>query len=160
MKTKFKKKSKPKFSIRNYRFYLYLREINNFFYILRTIKRERLTNQWAALNLRADWVGRIYTVINLRNEDVGENDTIKRARVYEQMLPINNYIKTLDLHEIVFPAIEQQSERSYLVVYSPLFKSITFFRTLKYLFIVGIFSYVLINLPTIISFIKKMFIWI
>lgn len=157
-KTNKKKTRKRRFRIRSFRtlkIYLYIREIINYIYIKRTIKKEQLTSQWQALNLRADWVGRIYTVLNIRKEDVGEEDTVKRAKVFELMLPLNNYIKKLDLHEIVFPAIEQQSDRSYLVVYSPLFRTITFFRTIKYIICLIALIYLCVFIPDIIYYIKS-----
>ena len=154
-----KKQHKKRFRIRSFRtlkIYLYIREIINYLYIRRIIKKESSTEQWQALKLRADWVGRIYTVLNIRKEDAGEEDTVKRAKVFELMLPLNNYIKKLDLHEIVFPAIEKQSDRSYLVVYSPLFRTITFFRTVKYIFWLSVFIYLCTFIPDIINFIKTL----
>jgi hypothetical protein len=118
--------------------YLYIREILNYFFIHRIIRKEIKKEIWNSLKLRYDWVGRIYTVVNIKKEDIGEDQTIKNIKVYDLIKPINSYLKSLDLHEIVYPAIEQLSERSYLVVYSPLFKNFTIFRTIKYLLVLGI----------------------
>jgi len=149
MKTKHKK------SFRNNKFYLYLREINNYFYIRKTIKKQKQSDQWYALKLRSDWIGRIYTVINLRKEDVGEEETVKRSRVFEKIVPINSYLKKLDLHEILYPAVEQLTDRSYLIVYSPLFRTITILRTLKYLFSLTIFTIFVLNYSKIKIFIQN-----
>jgi len=148
-------KIKKRKSFRNNKVYLYLREINNYFYIQRTIKKQKETDQWVALKLRSDWIGRIYTVINIRKEDVGEEDTVKRARVFEKIIPLNSYLKKLDLHEIVYPAIEQITDRSYLIVYSPLFTTITILRTLKYLFSLTIFTILVFNYNNIKTFIQE-----
>jgi hypothetical protein len=142
---------------RDMKIYLYVREIINYIFIRRTIKKQLKTEQWKSLQLRADWVGRIYTVLNIRKEDVGETDTVKRAKVFELMIPVNTYIKSLDLHEIVFPAIEQISDQSYLVVYSPIFKIFTILRTLKYMLYIGALVYLSTYIPTLITLIKTIF---
>ena len=131
------KKPKKKFPKRS-TFKLYWREIANWFYIGRTIRKQKKKDTWYTLNLRSDWVNRIYTVVNIRKEDVGDADEIKKAKVFELIMPINKYIKSLDMHEIVYPVIEQLSDQSYLIVYVPIFEKFTVLRTLKYLFVIGI----------------------
>jgi len=119
-------------------FGLYWREILYYFYIRRTIKKEKKKGDiWNTLRLRADWVGRIYTVINLRKEDVGEEDLVKRAKIADKIKPINDYLVSLDMTEIVFPAIQQLSDQSFLIVYSPIFRKFTWIRTIWYLIVLG-----------------------
>jgi len=125
-------------NFRKWRLYLAFREVVNFFYIKRTARKNKNTPTWQSFKLRVDWVGRIYTVINLRKEDTGDDDMVKKARLMEQMMPINKYLKTLDLHEIMFPAIEQKSDRSFLVVYSPLFDKFTILYFFRILIILGL----------------------
>lgn len=154
-----RKHKRPLFNFRNLVVYLFIRELINYFYIRKVIKREKKNNVWNSLNLRADYVGRIYTVLNLRKEDAGDDETVKRSKVFEKMLPINAYIKKLDLHEIVYPAVEKQSDRSYLVVYVPLLKYITFGRILKYIIVLFGLVYTLFKLPIIIAFVESMLLW-
>ena len=66
---------------------------------------------------------------------MGEEEVVRNWRAMESMRPVNEYLTSLDLQEIVFPSIEQIPEsRSYLVVYSPIFRHLTarwvFFRIL------------------------------
>lgn len=150
------KTRRKRFSFRDLTLYLYIRELLNYRYIFRTIKKEKETEQWKSLKLRADWVGRMYTVLNLRKEDTGEEDTVKRARVFELMSPCNNYIKKLDLWEIVFPAIEQITPQSYLVVYSPLFRTVTIIRTIKYLIALGGLIYLGVHAQNIFEYVKNL----
>ncbi len=138
MKTHKTKSKKYKKTYRDWTIYLYFREILNYFYIRKIIKKEKNTETWNVLNLRSDWVGRIYTVINLRKEDLGEQDEVKRFRLGEMMKPINSYLRSLYLHEIIYPAIEQLSEQSYLIVYSPLFNKFTLLRTIKYIIVITV----------------------
>jgi hypothetical protein len=122
------------------RIFLAYREIVNFFYIKRTAKRESKTATWQSFALRVDWVGRIYTVLNLRKEDIGDEDLVKRTKLLEKMVPINKYLSSLDLSEIVFPAMEQVSDRSYLVVYSPIFKNFTLLYAIRILLIIAVLT--------------------
>ncbi|MCK9575378.1 MAG: hypothetical protein WC979_00880 [Candidatus Pacearchaeota archaeon] len=138
-------------SIREYRLYLATREVINFFYIKRTARKNKNTPTWQSFGLRVDWVGRIFTVLNLRKEDVGEEEIVRRTRLLEMLSPINKYLKTLDLHEIMFPAIEKKTDRSYLIVYSPLFKEFTVLYFLRIMFILGILITCLIKISTILS---------
>lgn len=109
---------------------LILREIRNYLYLQKTLRREaRKTSEespWVIHRLRKNWYGRIYTVISLREQDMGEEEMVQNWRAMEMMRPINDYLTTLGLQEIIFPSIEKiPDSRSYLIVYSPLFKELT-----------------------------------
>jgi len=109
---------------------LIFKELENYFFLQKVIKREARNSdpnsRWKIFNLRSNWYGRIYTVISLREEQMGEEAIVKNWMAMERMKPINEYIMELSLHEIVFPSIEQIPDtRSYLIVYSPLFKETT-----------------------------------
>ena len=104
---------------------LIIREIRNFFYLQKIIRRESLDKspetKWNSLKLRKNWYGRIYTVVSLREQDMGEEEIVQRWKAMEMMRPINDYLFSLDLHEIIFPSIEQiPNTRSFLIVYSPI----------------------------------------
>lgn len=106
------------------------REISNYFYLRKVLKRESRSNDpesnWNKLNLRKNWFGRIYTVISLREEDMGEEEIVRNWKAMERMRPVNEYLSSLDLQEIVFPSIEKiPDSRSYLVVYTPIFRELT-----------------------------------
>lgn len=100
-------------------------EIKNWFYIRRTIKKQKIKRDslWYFHKLRSNWYGRIYTVLSLREEDMGEEALVQNWKAMEMMRPINEYLQSLDFHEIVYPSIEKiPDSRSYLVVYSPIFE--------------------------------------
>lgn len=106
------------------------RELQNYFFLKKVIKREARnpdpTAQWNVFKLRTNWYGRIYTVISLREEEMGEEEMVRNWIAMERMKPINDYLMGLGIHEIIFPSIEKIPDtRSYLVVYSPLFKEAT-----------------------------------
>ena len=104
------------------------REILNYFFLLRVLNREASNpeSKWNSFSLRKNWFGRIYTVVSLREQDMGEEPLGRNWKAMEMMKPINEYLSSLDLQEIIFPSIEVIPDtRSYLIVYSPLFKELT-----------------------------------
>jgi hypothetical protein len=108
---------------------LILREIRNYFFLRSVLSKEIKdpNSRWQTYNLRKNWFGRIYTVISLREEEDGEEDVVKNWMAMERMRPINDYLTEIGLQEIIFPSIEKiPDSRSYLIVYSPIFKETTF----------------------------------
>lgn len=130
------------------KFKIILREIANYIYLRKTIDREfnNPDSKWHIFKLRKNWYYRMYTIISLREEDMGEEEVVRNWKAMEMMRSINDYFTSLDLHEIIFPSIEKiPDSRSYLVVYSPLFKELTIGWVLWRLFyLVGILSFICI----------------
>lgn len=121
------------------------KEVSNFLFIQRTIEKNSETDEWQSFNLRHDIANRIYTVISLREEDMGEMEEMKKLKVLDKMRPINEYMTTLGLQEIVMPSIEEIPDtRSYLVVYVPIFNQLSL-------------SWVLINLIFPVSILFAIF---
>lgn len=110
------------------RFMSIIVEIKNYLYLLKTVKKEMRNplSDWGKHNLRVNWYGRIYTVRSLREEDMGEEEIVRNWKAMEMMRPINDYLTGIGLQEIIFPSIERIPDtRSYLMVYSPIFKELT-----------------------------------
>jgi hypothetical protein len=98
------------------------REVKNYFFILSSIDKNSGSQEWNNYKLRSDLIGRIYTVISLREEDMGEIEEMRKFRVLERMKPINNYLTSLGLQEVLIPNIQEiDDSRSYLVTYNPYF---------------------------------------
>jgi hypothetical protein len=98
---------------------------------LKIIKKESLNSPvWSRKNLRKDWFGRIYTVVNLPPEVIFSADLPKESRpsfVMNEIKPINDYMKSLNLQEILTLSIEEvesTNSESYLVVYQYLFREL------------------------------------
>jgi len=110
-------------------------DIKNYFYIRKTIKKNLLTVEWNKYKLRADWIGRIYTVVNLPPEVMFSTDApeeIRPAYVLEEIRPINEYLTKLNLHEIIIPEIKPIPDSiSYLIIYKPYFQKLSW----KWIFI-------------------------
>jgi hypothetical protein len=110
----------------NYPFKRVITDIRNYFFIKRTIKKNQGSIEWEKFKLRVDWVGRIYTVINLPPEVIYSPDSpeeIRPAYILEESRPLNEYLTKLNLQEVIMPKISPIPDSvSYLIVYSPYFQ--------------------------------------
>jgi hypothetical protein len=123
-----------------FRIFKVIKEINLFRDYLKTVKKESLDSPiWAKRNLRVDWMGRIYTVINLPPEVIFAEDIPKESRpafVLNEIKPINEYLRSLDFVEIITPSIvpvEGTNDESYLIVYQFLFRHLTLLWILRFI---------------------------
>lgn len=127
----------------NYPFKKVIIDIRNYFFLRSVIKKNKGTIEWEKFKLRADWIGRIYTVINLPPEIIYSPDSpeeIRPAYILEESRPLNEYLTKLNLQEIVLPSINPiEGSISYLMVYSPYFRRLSFKWVLTRIFLVLVF---------------------
>jgi hypothetical protein len=117
------------------------RDISNYFFIWKVIRKNRDTEGWKVNRLRHDWVGRIYTVVSLKPEDHDDDEAIKRMKVLDLMQYPNIYLSSLGLQEILFPAMQKIDDSlSYLIVYVPFFRHLTQKWILKSIFFLSILT--------------------
>ena len=113
----------------NYPFKTVINDIRNYFFIKNLIKKNKGTVEWEQYKLRVDWLGRIYTVVNLPPEVIYSPDSpeeIRPAFVLEESRPLNEYLTRLNLQEIIMPSISPiPNSFSYLLVYSPYFQRLS-----------------------------------
>lgn len=69
--------------------------------------------------LRVDWIGRIYTVINLKEEFLNQPELVQQSSVFQQLKPISETLMKYGLSNEAFPEISRISDSSYLVVLYP-----------------------------------------
>lgn len=114
------------------RFFRIVREMLLFREYLKQISNEEKNSVvFQKFNLRVDWVGRLYTVINLPKEVTESPNLPKDSRpafVLEDIKPINDYIKSIQLEELVtlvFKPISGTNDDSFLIIYTFLFREFT-----------------------------------
>jgi len=112
-----------------YPFKRVITDIKNYFFIKRTIKKNMGSIEWEKYKLRVDWLGRIYTVVNLPPEVIYSPDSpeeIRPAYILEESRPLNEYLTRLNLQEVVVPKISPvPNSISYLIIYSPYFQRLS-----------------------------------
>lgn len=113
----------------NYPFKRIITDIGNYRFLRKTIKKNKGSVEWEKYKLRVDWIGRIYTVVNLPPEVIYSPDTpeqIRPAYVLEETRPLNEYLTRLNLQEIIMPELTPiENSISYLVVYRPYFQRLS-----------------------------------
>ena len=81
-------------------------EITNWIFVKRTIRKHKYTSDWDNFKLRADWVGRIYTVLNpMEPSDDGDTEEVLRIKYAERMKPINLYLDSIGLSESMLSSV-------------------------------------------------------
>jgi len=112
-----------------YPFKRVITDIRNYFFVRRTIKNNMNSIEWNKFKLRVDWIGRIYTVVNLPPEVIYSPDTpeeIRPAYVIEESKPLNEYLTRLGLSEVILPEITPIPKSiSYLITYTPAFQRLS-----------------------------------
>lgn len=90
------------------------------------IFRKTTRNSVELLNendLRVDWIGRVYTVVNLPEEVAGAAPQVHQAYVLQQITKYGNLMMKIGLADVVYPEIEQiKNSASYLVILWPVFE--------------------------------------
>jgi hypothetical protein len=109
-----------------------IKEINLYREYRKIIGKEELDSpRWSRANLRRDRIYRIYTVINLPPQVTMSPDfpdDAKPSFVMSELKPINEYLKYLNLEEILtmsIDPIEVTQNNSWLIIYQFLFREFT-----------------------------------
>lgn len=132
-----------------------IREVSNWFYVRRIIKTAKKTEQWKEFDLRAGYVGQVYTVVSLKKEDMGEEEMVQRMRVVEKMEPVGKYLDSLGLSEIIYPEIVFiPNSRSWLIIFWPLLNYFSIWKLVAWISLISISAYIISRfqvIQTIIS---------
>lgn len=81
--------------------------------------------------LRVDWIGRIYGVVNLPEEVQGASGEIQQAYVLNKISTYGNYMLQIGLADIVYPQIEKiPGTAAYLLILWPVFDELSILRIL------------------------------
>ena len=57
--------------------------------------------------LRIDWLGRIYTVINLKEEYRNQPDVVQQSVVFQELKPTNDILVKYGLSDYAYPEIQK-----------------------------------------------------
>lgn len=106
------------------------KELKNYFFLKKIIRLNNNTADWNKHKLYKGWFGVIYTVVNLPPEVIESEEQYYRVYVIEQMIPINEYFTSLNIHEIVSPRVKDLIDRekgvyAYGIKFEPLFRDFT-----------------------------------
>jgi hypothetical protein len=108
-----------------------IKDIKNYLDLRKIVKQEAATSLlWTKNRLRYDKLCRIYTVVNLPPEvtlSPDDPEEIRVVYVIDATREINQYLTSLNLQEIIAPEFKPiKGTDSYLVIYNPLFTTLSF----------------------------------
>ena len=75
--------------------------------------------------LRVDWLGRIYGVVNLPEEVQTASGEIQQAYVLNKISGFGNYMLQIGLADMVYPQIQKISPTAYLIILWPVFDELS-----------------------------------
>ena len=100
--------------------------------------------------MRVDYLGRIYTVINMPEEVINNQEVVQQGWVIQQLGPMNTVLQQIGLNDYAYPDIVKiPSSDSYLVVMYPEIDALNIWRVILNLIaltIIGFTVYFTINL--------------
>jgi hypothetical protein len=101
-------------------------------------------------DMRVDYLGRIYTVINMPEEVINNQELIQQGWVIQQLGPMNTVLQQIGLNDYAYPdIIKIPSSDSYLVVMYPEIDTLNIWRILLNLIALGFIGtviYFIINI--------------
>lgn len=119
----------------------YILDVLNWFYFRRVVNRNENTSEWKANNLRRNSIGEIYTVVRLRDEDLGDPDEIVTTRIMELTKQQNQYIASMDIQFEVGGLVDvdyyyiPEDPNAILVLWQPKIMILNTSTTLKFIFL-------------------------
>lgn len=84
--------------------------------------------------LRIDWIGRIYTVINLKDDFLNQPEMVQQSYVFQQLKPVSDILLKYGLSNDAYPEIRKINAASFLVVLYPENEYLTLIDILKNVF--------------------------
>ena len=113
-------------------------------YWIRLIKEIRMWYRFARItksqrtyleenNMRVDWLGRIYTVINMPEEVANNQQRVQEGWVISQLKPMNSVMDKIGVADVIFPEMERIPDpgtAAFLIAMYPNFEEISFWKVI------------------------------
>jgi len=100
-----------------------------------------------AENLRVDWIGRIYGVMEIKEEFANQPEMVQQSIVFQQLSPINELLMKYGLSDLSFPDIRKiQGTNQFLVILYPendYFNLTSFIRNVLFAGILGVLGFII-----------------
>ena len=130
--------------------YNFILEFRIWFIFQTTTKRNR--KKLEERDLRVDWIGRVYGVVNMPDEVLGAAEEIQQAFVLKQLGQFGGILNELKLSNVVYPQMQEiKGSGAYLVIFWPVLDRLNVFAiigsilyTLIYAFIVYLIARIFI----------------
>jgi len=109
-------------------------------------------------DLRVDWIGRIYTVVNLPEKVSGASKEVHQAYVLQHITKFGDLMLKIGLADVIYPEIKYiEGKGAYLVILWPVFEKLQLFTImvalLRTVFVTGILYFLYRVIANYIDFI-------
>lgn len=96
-----------------------------------------IEKELAALNLRIDWIGRIYGVVEIKEEFRSQPEMVQQSMVFQELAPIDKVLLKYGLSDLSYPDIRKiEGTHQFLVILYPEndnFNLISFIRNILFI---------------------------
>jgi hypothetical protein len=123
---------------------LFFLDCLNYIYFRRVVSKFNKTEKWEELRLRQNAIGEIYTVVRLRDEDLGDPDEIMMNRMMDVARDKNIFISEMDIQFSVGGLVVvdyyniEKDPNAFLVIWQPKLQVMSIGNGIKILLIISL----------------------
>lgn len=123
---------------------LFILDCLNYLYFRRVVSKFNKTERWNELRLRQNSIGEIYTVVRLRDEDLGDPDEIMMTRMMDVARDKNIFISEMDIQFSVGGLVVvdyyniEKDPNAFLVIWQPKLQVMSIGNAIKFLLILSL----------------------
>lgn len=93
-------------------------------------------------DLKVDWIGRIYTIVAIKEELIKQPEMVQQSYVFQQLKPIGDLLLKHGLSNQAYPEIIKKSANSFLVILYPENRHLTLIELFKNTIYTAIFVFI------------------
>lgn len=137
---------------------LFFLDCLNYIYFRRVVSKFNQTERWKELKLRQNSIGEIYTVVRLRDEDLGDPDEIMMTRMMDVAREKNIFISEMDIQFSVGGLVVvdyyniEKDPNAFLVIWQPKLQVMSIGNFIKFLLIISLFGVILFGTILVLRF--------
>lgn len=137
---------------------LFFLDCLNYIYFRRVVSKFNQTERWKELKLRQNSIGEIYTVVRLRDEDLGDPDEIMMTRMMDVAREKNIFISEMDVQFSVGGLVVvdyyniEKDPNAFLVIWQPKLQVMSIGNFIKFLLIISLFGVILFGTFLVLRF--------
>jgi hypothetical protein len=121
--------------------YNFILEFRIWFIFQTTTKRNR--KKLEEQDLRVDWIGRVYGVVNIPDEVLGAAEEIQQAYVLKQLGQFGGVLNELKLSNVVYPQMQEiPGSGAYLVIFWPVLDRLNIFAIIGSILYAMIYAFI------------------
>lgn len=137
---------------------LFFLDCLNYIYFRKVVSKFNQTERWKELRLRQNAIGEIYTVVRLRDEDLGDPDEIMMNRMMDVARDKNIFISEMDIQFSVGGLVVvdyyniEKDPNAFLVIWQPKLQVMSIGNAIKFLLIFSLFFILLFGIFVVLDY--------